>query len=111
MQEKLVSSANLIQISYAWHNILTKAMFLFFGIALWSKWLSLPAGIILTVLWILDGGFNRLRGMIKDPFVMAILILSGVVALGTLWGDYPEFGYIKWRRYFAFLIFIPFFIF
>ncbi|SFM20498.1 O-antigen ligase [Nitrosomonas communis] len=108
MQEKLVSSANLIQTSYAWHNILTKAMFLFFGIALWSKWLSLPAGIILTVLWILEGGFSRLRGMIKDPFVMAILILSGVVALGTLWGDYPEFEYIKWRRYFAFLVFIPF---
>ncbi|SFI47825.1 O-antigen ligase [Nitrosomonas sp. Nm34] len=108
MQNKLVSSANLIQTSYAWQHILTKAMLLFFGIALWSKWLSLPAGIILTVLWILDGGFSRLRGIIKDPFVMAILILSGVVALGTLWGDYPEFGYIKWRRYFAFLIFIPF---
>ena len=68
MQNKLVSSANLIQTSYAWHSILTKAMLLFFGIALWSKWLSLPAGIVLTVLWILDGGFNRLRGIIKESF-------------------------------------------
>lgn len=108
MQEKLVSSPNLIQISYAWHNILTKAMLLFFGIALWSKWLSLPAGIILTVFWVLDGGLGRLRWMIKEPFVMAILLLCGVIVLGTLWGDYPEFGHIKWRRYFAFLVFIPF---
>lgn len=108
MQEKLVSSPNLIQISYAWHNILTKAMLLFFSIALWSKWLSLPAGIILTVFWVLDGGLSRLRWMVKEPFVMAILLLCGVIALGTLWGDYPEFEYIKWRRYFAFLVFIPF---
>ncbi|SDY69747.1 O-antigen ligase [Nitrosomonas sp. Nm33] len=108
MHEKLVNSSSLVQSFYACHNMLTKVILFFFGIALWSKWSSLPAGILLTVFWVLDGGFSRLRWMIKEPFVMAILFLSGVIALGMLWGDYPEFGYIKWRRYFAFLVFIPF---
>jgi O-antigen ligase len=30
------------------------------------------------------------------------------LALGLLWGDYPEAGRLKWRRYFGFLVFIPF---
>ncbi len=39
---------------------------------------------------------------------MAILILCVLLALGLLWGDYPESANLKWIRYFAILIFIPF---
>lgn len=46
--------------------------------------------------------------MIKDPFISAIFMLCGLLALGTLWGDYPDSEYLKWKRYFAFLFFIPF---
>ena len=28
--------------------------------------------------------------------------------MGLLWGEYPEAGRLKWRRYFGFLVFIPF---
>jgi O-antigen ligase len=91
-----------------WHTILVKFVLLFFGIALWSKWLSLNVGILLTVVWILDSGLRRFGQIIKEPFVLAILILCAVLVLGLFWGDFPESGRLKWRRYFGFLVFIPF---
>ncbi|SDA24594.1 O-antigen ligase [Nitrosospira sp. Nsp18] len=91
-----------------WHNTLVKFVLFFFGIALWSKWLSLNVGILVTSLWILDNGLRRLGQVIKEPFVLAILIFCAVLALGILWGDFPESGRLKWRRYFGFLIFVPF---
>lgn len=91
-----------------WHNTLVKFVLFFFGIALWSKWLSLNVGILVTLLWILDNGFRRLGQVIKEPFVLAILIFCAVLALGMLWGDFPESGRLKWRRYFGLLVFVPF---
>jgi len=91
-----------------WHNTLVKFVLFFFGIALWSKWLSLNAGILVTLLWILDNGLRRFGQVIKEPFVLAILIFCAVLALGILWGDFPESGRLKWRRYFGFLVFVPF---
>ena len=91
-----------------WHNTLVKFVLFFFGIALWSKWLSLNVGILVTLLWILDNGFRRLGQVIKEPFVLAILIFCAVLALGILWGDFPESGRLKWRRYFGLLVFVPF---
>lgn len=90
------------------HNMLVKFVLLFFGIALWSKWLSLNVGILLTLVWILDNGLRRFRQIIKEPFVLAILILCAALTVGLLWGDFPESGRLKWRRYFGFLVFIPF---
>jgi O-antigen ligase len=97
-----------MQNAQAWHNALVKFVLLFFGIALWSKWLSLNVGILLTLVWILDNGPRRLGQIIKEPFVLAILILCAVLALGLLWGEFPESGRLKWRRYFGFLVFVPF---
>ena len=91
-----------------WHNMLAKFVLFFFGIALWSKWLSLNVGILLTLVWILDSGLRRFGQVVKEPFVLAILILCAVLVLGLLWGDFPESGRLKWRRYFGFLVFIPF---
>lgn len=91
-----------------WHNMLAKFVLFFFGIALWSKWLSLNVGILLTLVWILDSGLRRFGQVVKEPFVLAILILCAVLVLGLLWGDFPESGRLKWRRYFGFLAFIPF---
>jgi O-antigen ligase len=92
-----------------WHNTLVKFVLFFFGIALWSKWLSLNVGILVTLLWILDSGLRRFGQVIKEPFVLAILVFCAVLALGILWGDFPESGHLKWRRYFGFLVFVPFF--
>ncbi len=91
-----------------WHNTLVKFVLFFFGIALWSKWLSLNVGILVTLLWILDNGLRRFGQVIKEPLVLAILIFCAVLALGILWGDFPESGRLKWRRYFGFLVFVPF---
>jgi O-antigen ligase len=92
----------------AWQEVAAKFVLLFFGIALWSKWLSLGTGILLTFVWILDNGPRRLSQISREPLVLGILLLCAVVALGLLWGDYPEAGRLKWRRYFGFLVFIPF---
>ena len=92
-----------------WHNTLVKFVLFFFGIALWSKSLSLNVGILVTLLWILDSGLRRFGQVIKEPFVLAILIFSAVLALGLLWGDFFfESGRLNWRKYFSFLVFVPF---
>lgn len=70
--------------------------------------MSLNVGILLTVVWILDSGLRRFGQIIKEPLVLAILILCAVLVLGLLWGDFPESGRLKWRRYFGFLVFVPF---
>src|SRR4051812_38321278 len=92
----------------AWQNAAAKFVLFFFGVALWSKWLSLSAGILLALVWILDNGHRRLGQIIKEPLVLAILIFCALLALGILWGEYPQLGRLKWKRYFAFLVFIPF---
>lgn len=45
---------------------------------------------------------------IKEPLVLGMLILCSALALGILWSDHPELGFKVWRRYFAFLVFIPY---
>jgi O-antigen ligase len=109
MHEKAGHPAGFLPSAHTWQNSLAKFVLLFFGIALWSKWLSLSVGILLTLVWILDSGLRRFREITKEPFVLAILILCSVLVLGILWGDFPETGRLKWRRYFGFLVFIPYF--
>jgi O-antigen ligase len=92
----------------AWRDVAAKFVLFFFAVALWAKFLSLSVGILLTLVWILDNGHRRLSQTVKEPLALAILILCGLLALGILWGEYPESRYLKWKRYFALLVFIPF---
>ncbi len=108
MHDKVASSPSLLRNTQDWQNALAKFMLFFFGIALWIKWLSLGACILLTLAWALDNGHRRLGRIIKEPLVLAILILCTLLVLGLLWGDYPESANSKWIRYFAILVFIPF---
>jgi len=108
MSEKAAVPCSPVHDARAWQEGAAKFVLLFFGIALWSKWLSLGTGILLTLVWILDNGPRRLGQISREPLVLGILLLCAVVALGLLWGDYPEAGRLKWRRYFGFLVFIPF---
>jgi O-antigen ligase len=105
---KRAGASELIRNARAWQNMVVKFALFFFSVALWAKWLSLGAGILLAVAWILDNGPRRMDRAIKEPLVLAILILCALLMLGILWGEYPESGRLKWKRYFAFLVFIPF---
>jgi len=108
MHDKVVSpSSSLLRNAQVWQNALAKFALFSFGIAFWSKPLSLSVCIFLTLVWLLDNGPRRLGQIIKEPLVLAILILCTLLALGILWGDYPGSGPLKWTRYFAFLVFIP----
>ncbi|MEP6604931.1 MAG: O-antigen ligase family protein [Nitrosospira sp.] len=106
--ENLAGSPSPTRSAYSWHDVLPKFALFLFGIALWSKGLSLYAYYLLVSAWILDGGPRRFGEVIKEPFVITMLILCIVVALGILWGDNVTLGYKVWKRYFAFLIFIPY---
>ena len=99
----------LLQGVDAWRNVLAKFALLFFGIALWHKGLSFYAYYLLPIAWVLDGGLGRFRQTMKEPLVVALLVLCIVLALGILWSDDPKAGFKVWRRYFAFLVFIPYF--
>ena len=90
-------------------DALAKSALLFFGIALWHKGLSFHAYYLVPLAWILDGGVSRFHRTIREPLVVGILILCFVLALGILWSDDPKLGFKVWRRYSAFLIFIPYF--
>ncbi|ARO87855.1 ligase [Nitrosospira lacus] len=96
------------QNGFDWRDVPAKSALFFFGIALWSKGLSLYAYYLLILAWTLDGGLARLKDTIKEPFVSAMLILCLVLALGILWSEYPKLGFEVWNRYFAYLIFIPY---
>lgn len=102
------SSPGQTQSAFDWRDVLAKSALFFFGIALWSKGLSFYAYYLLILAWILDGGLGRFRETIKEPFVLAMLTLCIVLALGILWSDYPKLGFKVWNRYFACLIFIPY---
>jgi O-antigen ligase len=88
--------------------MLIKSVLFFFGIALWYKGLSFYAYYLLPFAWVLDGGIQRFGDAIKEPLVVGMLLLCFVLALGILWSDYPKLGFKVWRRYFAFLVFIPY---
>lgn len=104
-----ISSVSETQSTFKWRDILAKSALFFFGIALWSKGLSFYAYYLLILAWILDGSLTRFGETVKEPFVLAMLVLCIVLALGILWSDYPKLGFRIWNKYFAFLIFIPYF--
>jgi O-antigen ligase len=102
------SSPSLIQSAFIGRDVLAKFALLFFGVALWYKGLSFYAYYLLPVAWVLDGGLRRLGEIIYEPLVGALLVLCLALALGILWSDSPGLGFKVWRRYFAFLVFIPY---
>lgn len=108
MYEKLVGLSSPTQEVYEWRSMLVKFALFFFGIALWHKGPSFYAYYLLSIAWVLDGGLHRFRQTMNEPLVPAILILCTVFALGILWSEYPKLGFKVWRRYIAFLVFIPY---
>ena len=75
MSEKAAVPCNPVYDARTWQDVAAKSVLLFFGIALWSKWLSLGTGILLTFVWILDNGPRRLGQIIREPLVLGILLL------------------------------------
>jgi O-antigen ligase len=108
VREKLTSWSSQIRDVHEWRNILAKFALLFFGIALWHVGTSFYAYYLISIAWILDGGLCRFRQTLNEPLVGAILILCIVFAIGILWSEYPKLGFKVWRRYIAFLVFIPY---
>lgn len=108
MSEKVVPPFKQVRNIHEWQNAAAKFVLLIFGIALWTKWSSLGTGILVTLIWIFDDGLRRIDQIIREPLVLGILLLCTLLAVGLLWGEYPEAGRLKWRRYFGFLVFIPF---
>jgi O-antigen ligase len=96
------------QFSDKWRDSLAKLALCFFGIALWHKGLGYYSYPLLISAWILDINFYKLKETIKEPLVMAIIFFCLVLGVGVLWSDYPDSGYIRWNKYFAFLFIIPF---
>ncbi len=108
MCEKQVVLSDVSLRAEKWHNRIAKFALIFFCIALWHNNIVWIAFLILVVAWVLDGGHRRLEETIKEPLALAILILCGFLALGMLWGDSPEAGRLRWKKYFLLLAFIPF---
>tara|TARA_Y100001936_G_scaffold226575_2_gene246083 strand:+ start:18604 stop:19857 length:1254 start_codon:yes stop_codon:yes gene_type:complete len=98
--------------SYAWRDVLAKLALLIFGIALWHKGFSfyiyIAAHYLLLLACFFDVNLNKIREIMKEPFVAGILILCTVMALGIIWSDDPNRGFRTLRRYSAFLFFIPY---
>ncbi|ODT82870.1 MAG: ligase [Nitrosomonadales bacterium SCN 54-20] len=92
----------------AWREMLAKSVLFFFGMALWYKGLSFYAYYLLPLAWVIDGGLGRFGKTAREPLVIGMLLLCFVLALGILWSDRPDLGFKVWRRYFAFLVFIPY---
>ncbi|WP_295626249.1 O-antigen ligase [uncultured Nitrosomonas sp.] len=64
---------------------------------------------LLIAAWLMDGGACRLSQTFKVPLVQALLLLCALLLLGLLWSEWPQNGRMKWLKYFALLIFIPFY--
>ncbi len=80
----------------------------FFCVGFWrSEWMLISSPLLI-VAWLMDGGACRLNQMFKVPLVQALLLLCALLLLGLLWSEWPQNGRMKWLKYFALLIFIPF---
>ena len=91
-----------------WRDSAAKFALFIFGIALWHKAAGIAAGSLLILVWILCGGLRQIKSVIKEPLMVAILSLCGVLLLGILWSDYPNSGRFRWDKYFGLMIFIPY---
>jgi O-antigen ligase len=101
-------SSNPVQSINDWRDSAAKFALFIFGIVLWHKAAGIAAGSLLILVWILCGGLRQIKSVIKEPLVVAILSLCGVLLLGILWSDWPNSGRFRWDRYLALMIFIPY---
>ena len=110
IDENKLTNNRVVTIHYPdkWRNWFAKVALCFFGIALWHKGLGNFSYPLLIVAWIIDNDSYKFKATIKEPLVMAIIFFCLVLAAGVLWSDYPNSGYIRWNKYFAFLFIIPF---
>ena len=109
MLENLVTpSSNPVQSINDWRDSAAKVALFIFGIVLWHKGSAIAAGSLLVLAWILCGGLLQIKSVIKEPLVVAILFLCGVLLLGIFWSDYPNSGRFRWDKYFGLMIFIPY---
>lgn len=102
-----------VPVFYQGINLLAKAGLFLFGVILflWKMKWNTYAYILLTLLWVLDKGSfaDRFRQSVREPFVLAILVLCSLLAIGMIWTEYPIYGeHLVWRRYFVYLVFIPY---
>jgi O-antigen ligase len=91
------------------NDYFAKLAILFFGLIFWKKFMSYIAFDLLLLAWVLDGGLRKIGEVLKEPFVLAILVLCAVFAVGLLWTDNILYGYEILKRYLMFLVFIPYF--
>jgi O-antigen ligase len=109
MLENLVTpSSNPVKSINDWRDSAAKFALFIFGIVLWHKGAGIAAGSLLILVWILCGSLLQIKSVIKEPLVVAILYLCGVLLLGILWSDWPNSGRFRWDRYLALMIFIPY---
>ena len=93
----------------SWHEILIRFALVFFCLVLWRHGLNQIAIPALTLAWIMDGGLKKFGQVIKEPLVLAILVLCVALLLGLFGSDYPDGERMKWKKYVILLTFIPFF--
>ncbi len=91
-----------------WHEIFIRTALFVFCLTLWRNEMNLLSIPLLCAAWIMDHGLQKFRQIFQEPLVKAILVLCIVLLLGMLWGDYPDDGHMKWKKYFILLTFIPF---
>jgi O-antigen ligase len=91
-----------------WRDSAARVALFIFGVVLWHKAAGIAAGSLLILVWILCGDLRQIKSVIKEPLVVAILSLCGVLLLGILWSDWPNSGRFRWDRYLALMIFIPY---
>ena len=93
---------------FTWREIFVRVALVFFCLALWHNSLNIIAFPMLASAWFLDDNRQRLGQVVKEPLVKGILVLCALLLLGLLWGEFPEDGRTRWKKYFILLTFIPF---
>lgn len=92
------------------NNYLAQAALFFFGIALWHKSsVDQAAYNFLLLVWLLNGGLQRLWQVRKEPLVIGIFTLIVVFSLGLLWAAEGN-GQSVFSRFSILLVFIPYWL-
>jgi len=76
----------------------------------WYSQLNLFSFPLLTVTWLIDGGWRRFHEAIRLPLVQAIFLLCALLFIGLSWSETVPDGRMKWLKYFVLLIFVPFYL-
>ncbi len=94
---------------YKWREALIRFALIFMCFAFWRGGLQVIAFSLLVLAWVLDGGIDRFKQVLREPLAQAILLLCIVLLVGLSWSEYSLQGRIKWLKYFFLLLFIPFY--